>query len=304
MSYSAKVLKVFIASPGDVLKERQIVRNVLARWNTINAEREKIVLLPVGWETDAAPDFRKSPQENINDNLLQTCDILIGLFWTKIGRASSRYASNTIEEIQQHISERKLSMIYFSCKPIPSDVDTTQLNKLRKFKKQVEKKELYGEFKDEKDLEEKLYNHIQIKIAERKFRSTFDSDIISKIKDDEKMAEEISKYIPTVAFNVLKNIIDEDRNNVVWDTITAKLSKSPADLRTALIWLTEKGAFKHKTYIDGVVILSELNQDDFAYFMSTLYSYNKYEFYDLYKKNLLKDSPFAKKIIEQIEKDK
>ena len=84
-------------------------------------------------------------------------------------------------------------MIYFSCKPIPSDVDTTQLNKLRKFKKQVEKKELYGEFKDEKDLEEKLYNHIQIKIAERKFRSTFDSDIISKIKDDEKMAEEISK---------------------------------------------------------------------------------------------------------------
>lgn len=304
MSYSAKVLKVFIASPGDVLKERQIVRNVLARWNTINAEREKIVLLPVGWETDAAPDSRKSPQENINDNLLQSCDILIGLFWTKIGRASSHHASNTIEEIQQHISERKLSMIYFSCKSIPSDVDTTQLNKLRKFKKQIEKKELYGEFKDEKDLEEKLYNHIQIKIAERKFRSTFDSDIISKIKDDEKMAEEISKYIPTVAFNVLKNIIDEDRNNVVWDTITAKLSKSPADLRTALIWLTEKGAFKHKTYIDGVVILSELNQDDFAYFMSTLYSYNKYEFYDLYKKNLLKDSPFAKKIIEQIEKDK
>lgn len=63
MSYNAKVYKVFIASPDDVHNEREIVRSVIMRWNAINAESKKIVLLPVGWETHAAPETRKSAQE-------------------------------------------------------------------------------------------------------------------------------------------------------------------------------------------------------------------------------------------------
>lgn len=56
MSYNAKIYKVFIASPDDVEREREIVRSVLMKWNAINAESKHIVLLPVGWETHAAPE--------------------------------------------------------------------------------------------------------------------------------------------------------------------------------------------------------------------------------------------------------
>lgn len=45
MSYKARVFRVFIASPSDVLLEREITRNVLEQWNSINSEREKIVLV-------------------------------------------------------------------------------------------------------------------------------------------------------------------------------------------------------------------------------------------------------------------
>ena len=57
MSYKARVFRVFIASPSDVLLEREITRNVLEQWNSINSEREKIVLVPIGWETNAAPEM-------------------------------------------------------------------------------------------------------------------------------------------------------------------------------------------------------------------------------------------------------
>lgn len=46
MSYNAKVYKVFIASPDDVQKEREIVRSVIMRWNAINAESKKLYYYP------------------------------------------------------------------------------------------------------------------------------------------------------------------------------------------------------------------------------------------------------------------
>ncbi len=63
MSYNAKVYKVSIASPDDVQREREVVRSVLMRWNAINAESKKIILLPIGWETHAEPEMGITAQE-------------------------------------------------------------------------------------------------------------------------------------------------------------------------------------------------------------------------------------------------
>ena len=156
MSYNAKVYKVFIASPDDVQKEREVVRSVIMRWNAINAESKKIVLLPVGWETHAAPETGKTAQDYINEEVLDKCDILIGIFWTKLGSPTKIAKSGTVEEIQRHLSERKLAMLYFSKQEIPSDVNLDQLKMVREFKNEIKDKSLYGEFSDERDLENKL----------------------------------------------------------------------------------------------------------------------------------------------------
>lgn len=303
MSYNAKIYKVFIASPDDVKEEREIVRSVIMRWNAINAESKHIVLLPVGWETHAAPGTGKSAQEYINEEVLDKCDILIGIFWTKLGSPTKIAKSGTVEEIQRHIGERKLAMIYFSTKEIPSNVDLKQLKMVRDFKKEIRDKSLYGEFSNVYDLESKLYNHLEIKISEGKFRSTWDSDILTKIKDDDELVLQINDHFPLVSRNLLQNIIDEDRTDKVWIAIVQKLSKSPADLRESLIFMAKRGAFRHKAYEVGYKSLAQCSQADFGNFMNTLYSINKYEFDYIFNQGLLEDSLFTRKLLELIKKN-
>lgn len=303
MSYNAKVYKVFIASPDDVQKEREIVRSVLARWNSINSESKKIVLLPVGWETHAAPETGRTAQEYINEEVLDKCDILIGIFWTKIGSPTKIAKSGTIEEIQRHLSERKMAMLYFSKKGIPNDSDLEQVKMVRDFKNEIKSESLYGEYTDDRDLERILYNHLEIKMSEGKFRSTWDSDIIATIKDEDELVEQINGHFPLVARNLLYNIIDENRTDKVWVAIIQKLRKSPADLRETLIFMAKRGAFKHKAFEVGYKALAQCNQSDFGNFMSTLYSINKYEFNYIYNQGLLEDSKFTRKLLELIRKD-
>ncbi len=47
MGYSASVLKVMIASPGDVSEEHRIVTDEIYRWNDAHAESRNIVIQPM-----------------------------------------------------------------------------------------------------------------------------------------------------------------------------------------------------------------------------------------------------------------
>lgn len=234
---------------------------------------------------------------------MDKCDILIGIFWTKLGSPTKIAKSGTVEEIQRHLSERKLAMLYFSKQEIPSDVNLDQLKMVREFKNEIKDKSLYGEFSDERDLENKLYTHLEIKISEGKFRSTWDSDIMAQIDDDDELVTQINAHFPLAARNLLQNIVDEDRNDQVWLAIIEKLTKSPADLREALIFMAKRGAFRHKVYEEGYKNLAKYSQHDFGNFMNSLYSINKYEFDYIFKQGLLEDSKFTQDLLKLIERD-
>ncbi len=122
MSYFATVFKVMIASPGDVAAERSVIRELLTEWNVVNADSRKIVLLSVGWETHSVPEMGNRPQEIINKQILHGCDLLIGVFWTRIGTATGNFASGTVEEIEEHVKTGKPAMLYFSASPVVPDV--------------------------------------------------------------------------------------------------------------------------------------------------------------------------------------
>ena len=95
MSYTATIFKVMIASPGDVSAERGIVRDLLYEWNVVHADSTQTVLLPIGWETHSVPEMGDRPQAIINKQILNDCDLLIGVFWTRIGTATGEFASGT-----------------------------------------------------------------------------------------------------------------------------------------------------------------------------------------------------------------
>jgi len=95
MSYKATVFKVMIASPSDVASERNLIREILHEWNVINSDMRKIVLLPIAWETHSSPEMGDRPQAIINKQL-KDCDLLVGVFWARIGTATGEYPSGTV----------------------------------------------------------------------------------------------------------------------------------------------------------------------------------------------------------------
>jgi len=165
MAYQATVVPVMIASPGDVHEYRGIVRDVLHEWNYINSVASNAVLMPVGWETHSSPELGAEPQELINDRVLEECDLLIGIFWTRLGTPTLAAASGTAEEIQRHVKAGKPAMVYFSSAPASLDtVDPAQYAALKEFRDWCKSQGLIEFFDHGLDLQTKLRRHLQIAI--------------------------------------------------------------------------------------------------------------------------------------------
>ena len=131
MAYQATILNVMIASPNDVSEERQLVRDAIYEWNAIHSKQFGVMLNPVGWETHVAPEMGGRPQEIINKRILEDSDILLGIFWTRLGTETGEYVSGTVEEISRHIASQKLTSIYICDRPIPPSKITDQYQKLQ-----------------------------------------------------------------------------------------------------------------------------------------------------------------------------
>lgn len=170
MSYQAKVFNVMIASPGDVASERAIIRDVIYEWNAVHSQSRNIVLLPIGWETHSSPEMGNTAQNIINTQVLDKCDLLVGVFWTRIGTPTTEYTSGTVEEIEKHIESNRPAMLYFSSQPVALDmVEPEQYSQLKKFKDSCQNRGLYEGFDSLSSFKEKLYRHLQLKINDHEY---------------------------------------------------------------------------------------------------------------------------------------
>jgi len=123
MGFKAEVLRVLIASPSDVSQERDEIEQAIFKWNTVYSENMQVVLLPARWE-NVAPTYRgEDPQQILNEKLVSKCDLLIGVFWKKLGSATASHPSGTLEEIDLFIQQEKEIMLYFVDKHITMDED-------------------------------------------------------------------------------------------------------------------------------------------------------------------------------------
>lgn len=147
MSFTATTYRVLIASPSDLAEEREAATMAINDWNAQHAAVEGIILLPVKWETHARPESGVRPQAAINVQIVQPCDILIGMFWTKIGTSTGVAESGTVEEINQFVEQRKPALLYFSSRPIdPGKIDLKQHRKLKAFKDDTYRQAFVGSF--------------------------------------------------------------------------------------------------------------------------------------------------------------
>ncbi len=157
MSFNAAVINVMIASPSDVPTERQIIRDVVNGWNAIHAQDRQVVLLPCGWETHASPAMGDRAQGIINKQLLEQCDLLVAVFWTRLGSPTGKAPSGTVEEINEHLAAGKPAMIYFSDAPVRLDsVDDLQYRALRSFRGDCERRGLIETYSSLEEFRDKF----------------------------------------------------------------------------------------------------------------------------------------------------
>ncbi len=161
MAFEAIACNVMIASPGDVQIERNIVREVIHEWNAVNASTRLAVLLPVGWETHSSPLMGDHPQSIINWQVLKTSDLLIAVFWTRLGTPTPNASSGTVEEINEHVSNGKPAMIYFSSAPVAMDsIDKEQYAALTKFKDDCKTRGLFDSYESTVEFHDKIRRHL------------------------------------------------------------------------------------------------------------------------------------------------
>jgi hypothetical protein len=170
VAYQATVIPVMIASPGDVAEEREYIRSIIHDWNDVNSEASNIMLAAIGWETHSSPELGARPQELINKRILKNCDLLIGVFWTRLGTPTGKSASGTVEEIEEHVAAGKPAMIYFSSKPVaPESVDSEQFAQVQEIKKKWMPQGLIETYDNIDEFQKKLSKQLQLCLSNNEY---------------------------------------------------------------------------------------------------------------------------------------
>lgn len=157
-----KELNIFIASPGDVPEERNIVRKVCEDLNKSTLlEPYGISFKVTGWE-DALPSAGR-PQAIINQ-LVNTCDIFICIFHKRFGSPTGKAESGTLEEfllawdLWKFLKDVKTTSL--------KDLEDPQLRKVLELKEKIEQEKilLFCAFATPDEFREKIKDHLQKRI--------------------------------------------------------------------------------------------------------------------------------------------
>ena len=164
MPRSATILEVLIASPSDVRPQRDVVEQAVLEWNATHSRETNIVLMPRRWERDVAPDLRAPPQVHINKTIVKTADILIGVFWHRMGTPTTKAPSGTEDEIQEFIRRKRPCLLYFSTRHVPREADRSQLERLHAFEEKMNAIGLTRTFESDSELKNDVNRHLTLVI--------------------------------------------------------------------------------------------------------------------------------------------
>jgi hypothetical protein len=168
------VLRVFVASPEDVTDARNRLGRVVEELNYTWSRTFRVRLELLRWETHAYPDIGEDAQDVINRQLGEF-DIFLGIMWMRFGQPTGRAGSGTEEEFdrarRRYEADRNAvrMMFYFkdASPPKLSQVDSKQLQAVRRFRRKVEKSGmLYRPYRTLQEFEGLVRQHLSRQVQE------------------------------------------------------------------------------------------------------------------------------------------
>ena len=175
MSKKDTVLKIFVASPSNVIDERNRLDEVVHEVNSVVTNSTGIRLDLLRYEKEASPDFGEDAQDVINRQIPQDYDIFIGIMWHTVGTRTKRAASGTIEEYQlakarydKDPNSVRLMLYFKDAAPSSlADINPEQFGQVRAFRERVEDEGgLYATFTTTDDFVNKVRRHLMKHVLE------------------------------------------------------------------------------------------------------------------------------------------
>jgi hypothetical protein len=174
-------VRIFVASPGDVAQERELLNRVVNGLNsTISAiaPEKGITLELVRYETHTVPGFSPKGAEDVILKQLDDLgeyDIFIGIMWKRFGTPTTHAESGTEEEFELAYNAlmgglKKLRhVIFYFCQEkiaIPRTRDEwEQLGKVIKFREKLSEVGLVGEYSDRETFGEVVKSHLDLMLS-------------------------------------------------------------------------------------------------------------------------------------------
>jgi hypothetical protein len=145
VAYSGIIRHCLISAPGDVEPgDLAIIRNQINRWNGLYGRIFGASIIPISWGTHAAAEFGRAPQEIINKQLVDRCDMCIAVFAARLGTPTKNAESGTAEEIERlaNTPHRYVGVLRSLRSIPPNRINPRQLQRLDKYLAKIEDKSL------------------------------------------------------------------------------------------------------------------------------------------------------------------
>jgi hypothetical protein len=164
-----QIIRIVVASPGDVASEREIVEEVVDELNRGVATAYGVRLEVARWETDAYPGFHPQGPQGLVDTVLriENCDLLLGIFWKRFGTPVADAQSGTEHEFRLAYETWKKKgrpqiMVYFNQRSYTpkSKQETDQWGQVLEFKAEFPKEGLWWSYNGKNQFERLVREHL------------------------------------------------------------------------------------------------------------------------------------------------
>lgn len=211
-----RAFRVFISSPGDLEKERNLIAEICNQVSQDVGQRINAILEPVRWETHAVSGMGARSQEVITRSI-GDYDIYLGLMGFYFGSSTGTFSSGTEEEFNDAIEHSNshggpIIQFYFSAAKIdPRKIDMAQFSRVEDFRRKVGND--HGIFyKTFEDLNE-LSSHVRSGLTDALFKLAETYENSEKHAPGAPQENHTPSYKSLAPYEILKNLNAELRKD-------------------------------------------------------------------------------------------
>ena len=157
------VYDLLLSCPGDVLDLKETIDACVKSFNASIGEANNIRIELKHWSTDSFSQAGDKPQNILNRQFVDDCDLCVALLGIRFGTPTDNYDSGTEEEIEKMLEQDKQVFLYFVERNVdPSKIDLDQYQKVQEFKKKYTDKGVYTVVKSAEELRSNFQNALSL----------------------------------------------------------------------------------------------------------------------------------------------